>query len=172
MGRGWPPRRRHIRFRQQRPSPGPRGTWNTREKRARSAHRPAEAAPGAHKASDRIFCARTNFYIIWARSGQWSPRRRRRSSFRWQRPSPGPRGTWGTRGPHTRPLSRLAERRAPLSQSFWQCQKLQIVGVCRPPMARRCGLRRHPATSGTQGTRGPGMRCIASGSASALRPIC
>ena len=166
MGRGWPPRRRHIRFRQQRPSPGPRGTWNTREKRARSAHRPAEAAPGAHKASDRIFCARTNFYIIWARSGQWSPRRRRRSSFRWQRPSPGPRGTWGTRGPHTRPLSRLAERRAPLSQSFWQCQKLQIVGVCRPPMARRCGLRRHPATSGTQGTRGPGMRCIASGSAS------
>ena len=88
MGRRRPPRRRRSSFRWQHPSPGPGGTQGTRGKRAPPYRSPAEAASNARKASQRIMRLWTHSYHLgWRR-----PLRRCRSSFRWQRPSPGALG--------------------------------------------------------------------------------
>ena len=95
LGRRRPTRRRRSSFRWQRPSPGPRGTQGSRGQRTPPCRSRAERSRGlpAHNASRTHSC----------HMGRRRPTRRRRSSFRWQSPSPGPRGTQGSRGKRAPP---------------------------------------------------------------------
>ena len=78
--------------------------------RVGSARRRKEASPSAQRPPRASFWQCQNGQIV----GLWRPPRRRRWSQSVPAQPPDASGTQGTRGPHTRPLSRLAECRAPL----------------------------------------------------------